>query len=291
MIDPADLALLDRRYLEACATGDDAALTVLGYGEISVVLGWPAEDPALACKRLPPFPDGAALAAYASVLDRYRDALDAAAVPVQPTELHALATDGEIHAFLVQPAVPRHGLAPAVLAATPPHDGHPLVTAVIDATCAAVSDRVGFDGQISNWAWRDGVLRYLDLTTPLLRSPGAVTDVDTSIFLASYPWAMRSGLRRFVVPEIVARYHDVRSVLSDLAANLIKERLAAWIPVVLAEANTRLARPLTEAEVRADYRSDARMWATMQRIRRLDRAWQRMARRRTYPFLLPEIER
>lgn len=291
MIDAADLADLDRRYLGACSSGDRAGLRVLGYGEISVVLGWPEHNPELACKRLPAFPDTAALTDYAAILDRYLEALTSAGVRVLPTELHSLAVEGEIHAFLVQPAVPGTELAPAVLAATPADRGHALVEAVVGAACAAVSDRVGFDGQISNWAWNGASLRYLDVTTPLLRPPGGVTEIDTRLFLASYPWAIRAGLRRFVVPGIIARYHDIRSVLSDLAANLIKERLEPWIPAFLAEANRRIARPLTGDEIRADYRSDAGMWATMQRIRRLDRTWQRRVRRRDYPFLLPRIER
>jgi hypothetical protein len=49
-----------------------------------------------------------------------------------------------------------------------------------------------------------------------------------------------------------------------------------------------LDRPLTGSEVRADYRSDARRWALMLGLRRLDRFWQHRVRRRTYPFLLPE---
>jgi hypothetical protein len=44
--------------------------------------------------------------------------------------------------------------------------------------------------------------------------------------------------------------------------------------------------------VRRYYRSDARLWGVLLRIRRLDRAWQRHVRRRSYPFLLPQrIER
>jgi hypothetical protein len=49
---------------------------------------------------------------------------------------------------------------------------------------------------------------------------------------------------------------------------------------------------MTVADVRRYYRSDARLWALLLRIRTLDRSWQRRVRRRPYPFLLPrEIER
>ena len=49
-------------------------------------------------------------------------------------------------------------------------------------------------------------------------------------------------------------------------------------------------RPVEEA--RAYYRSDARMWEVLLRLRRADRWWQAQVRHRPYPFLLPgRIER
>ena len=112
------------------------------------------------------------------------------------------------------------------------------------------------------------------------------------MFLASLPWLLRGPVRRFVLPGILQRYHQPRTVVLDLAANLVKERLGSWIPTVLAAAGDRLEPALIEDEVRRDYRSDARTWALLQAVRRVDRAWQRQVRRRPYPFLLPDrIER
>ena len=59
-------------------------------------------------------------------------------------------------------------------------------------------------------------------------------------------------------PEFSSRYHDRRTVILDLAANLTKERLESWIPTVLEAVGDRLEPPLTVEEVRRDYRSDAR---------------------------------
>ena len=54
----------------------------------------------------------------------------------------------------------------------------------------------------------------------------------------------------------------------------------------------RWTRLISEEEVRRYYRSDARLWEALLRLRRLDRAWCRHVRRRTYPFLLPaKVER
>jgi hypothetical protein len=61
---------------------------------------------------------------------------------------------------------------------------------------------------------------------------------------------------------------------------------------VIEAVNRTVEAEITEDEVRRYYRSDARLWELMLRLRRADRWWQRRIRRRTYPFLLPgHIER
>jgi hypothetical protein len=162
-----------------------------------------------------------------------------------------------------------------------------VLATIVDTVLRVVDDRVGLDAQLSNWAMVDGQLAYFDVTTPLLRRADGGEVLDTGIFLASLPWLLRAPVRRFVLPGILERYHQPRTVVLDLAANLIKEQLGDQIGVVLAAAGDRLDPPITEREVRSDYRSDARTWALLQSVRRADRAWQRRVRRRSYPFLLP----
>jgi hypothetical protein len=95
-----------------------------------------------------------------------------------------------------------------------------------------------------------------------------------------------------VVPGIVETYRDLRKVYLDLCGNLIKERLERWLPTFLEQVARHLDPPLTAAEIHRYYRSDARLWAVLLWIRRLDRAWQLRVRHRPYPFLLPgKIER
>lgn len=105
------------------------------------------------------------------------------------------------------------------------------------------------------------------------------------------PPRWRPPLRRFVAPRILDGYRDLRGVYMDLTGNLLKERLEPWLPAFLAAANRHLGDPLSEREVHRYYRSDARLWALLLKLRRLDRAW-RLRTGRTYPFLLPgPIER
>jgi hypothetical protein len=106
------------------------------------------------------------------------------------------------------------------------------------------------------------------------------------------PWALRGTVRRFLLQSILDKYYSPRGVLVDLLGNLIKEGVSRWLGLGLEIVNTKIEPAIDEAEVRRYYREDAGMWALLQRLRRMDRMWQRRVRRRQYPFLLPgKVER
>ena len=292
MIAPEELDRLEATVRRSLATGSADGLRVLGYGEITLVVGWPTDRPTHACKRLPRFPDRASFDRYRDVLDRYVAALDERGLAVLPSELQRWdAPDGTVTGYLVQEALPEGSLLPSVLRGTPPDADHPVLARLTGHVAAVVDSAVGLDGQVSNWTVRDGgTLGYFDLTTPMVTGPDGRTALDLGLLAAMLPWALRAPLRRFVFPGIVQRYHDPRTVLLDLAANLHKERLVPWVPAVVEAANRVLRptdRPLTAEEVARDYASDARQWELLLRLRRADRWWQQRVRRRDYPFLLP----
>jgi hypothetical protein len=278
---------------DALVSGDDQGLRVLGYGEITLVVGWPADSPRWACKRLPTFPTLEDFGRYCERFGRYLEELSAAGVTPVPSALRSLATvGGGIAGYVVQPVLPVGTLGPDVLRSATAQEGEALLRTLRDHITAVAGPRVGIDGQVSNWALVRGQVQYLDVTTPMLFGPDGRLLLDMDLFLAAYPWLLRGPIRRFVAPGVVGAYREARHVLVDLAANLIKERLEAWIPVSLAVANDHVTPVITEDEVRHFYRSDARLWEAMLRLRRADRSWQRRVRRRSYPFLLPHpIER
>ena len=288
-----DLRRLDDLVERALSSGDESGLPVLGYGEISLVLGWPPGDGRFACKRLPPFRSRERLDAYRETLDDYLVALGSAGVQVVETEMRAVERDdGSVAGYVVQPMLPADQLATAILRPAAPKAGHPLIEAVASAVAATVGPRLGLDAQLANWTWGGDELTYFDVSTPLIWSPDGDSRLDLDLLAEAFPAVLRWPLRRFVAPGILDTYRDLRKVYLDLAANLVKERLEGWLPLFLDRFNARLDEPLTEDEVRRYYRSDSRLWAALLRIRRLDRAWRRRVRRRTYPFLLPRrIER
>ncbi len=280
---------------EALRRGGEGGLKVLGYGEITLVLAWPPGDPRFACKRLPVFENEERFSAYAAHFERYLEALASRGIKVLESEILSVRRpDGALAAYVVQPILDEEALLPRVLACGDRELGETLIREVVARVAKAVDETVGLDAQVSNWAVVGDDLVFFDVSTPMLREDGRdLLDVD--VFLAALPWALRLPVRRFLVGEILARYHRPRDVLLDMAANLIKERLQGWIPVVLSEASVALPAgtpPIDQGEVRRYYRQDALIWEFLQRARRLDRVWQRKIRRRAYPFLLPpRIER
>jgi hypothetical protein len=281
-----ELHALERDVLAALAAADPARLTLLGEGEISLVLAG-GELGAWACKRLPPFATSSAADRYAATIERYLAVLSRRGVDVVDTTVRQLVgDDGRVVLYCVQPILPADTLGVEV-ARRDDELGRRLLERIVDVVLASVDARFGLDAQLSNWALVGDRAVYVDVTTPLLRDAAGRTELDTDVFLASLPWILRPVVRRFVVPGIIDRYHDPRIVVLDLAANLLKERLDHLVPVVVAASEGRISPALGDAEIRRDRRADALTWGALQAVRRVDRAWQRHVRHRPYPFLIP----
>jgi hypothetical protein len=283
-----ELAELEATVQQALRTGDESGLTVLGYGEVSLVLAWPTVEPRLAAKRLPVFDDRGRAEAYGQVILDYLDAIRRRGVDPVDTSFALTPTgDGRWAAYVTQPVLDAAWLGPAALSASTDDEGRALIAGIVGTIVDAVDDVVGIDGQLSNWVATPEGLRYLDVTTPFLRDSSGSDRLDVGVLTSTLPAALRPAVRRFVAPGITNRYHQPKAVVEDLAANLVKERLDRWIDPTIEVANRRLDQPLDRASVERYYRADARVWETMLRLRRADRWWQRAVRRRPYPTLLP----
>lgn len=281
-----DLPTLDAAIDAAIERGAPVGVPIVGFGEIALVLGWPPERPALAVKRLPVFENAAAAERHGALVASYTRALRDRRVDVIDTEVRMQPAPGGVHAYIVQPLVPREQVMSVALTSAPPGRAEAWLDRLVEIVCGAVDERLGLDAQAGNWAVEDGRLALFDVSTPLMRSPDGGDQLDVALFASVYPAALRPVLRR-VAHRIAAEYHDARTVLVDVASNLHKEGLDRCIPMLLAAAGTRVAPPITQREVLRYFQRDRALWLLMQRLRRLDRAWQRGVRRRPYPFLLP----
>jgi hypothetical protein len=283
-----DLEALERDIGCALTTGDRSKLHVIGHGEISIVLGWPADDPTVVCKRLPPFPDRSAFEAYRHVVLQYIDALRDGGVRVVDTDVrHITRPDGHIVGFHVQTLVPDACLATEVLRRGCAADSHPLIPAVVDVVTRVTTDRIGIDAQLSNWMWIDGEPWHIDLTTPFLLRTDGRPAFDLSPFLASLPVVVRPLVGREMT-QLIHRWTTARGSLLDLSANLVKEHLDDWLDPVLRCVNTHVTPPISPAEVLHVNRSDRRLWPLLFRLQHANRWWQRRVRHKPYEFLLPD---
>ncbi len=281
-----DIEHLDATVEEAIRAGDPRGLRVLGYGELTLVIGWPPEQPALAVKRLPPFSERHRVDAYAGLLERYVELLRKRGLSVAHTELRSHpGPRGTVRAYLVQPLVPRERHLNVILQHAEGARARELVELVVENVHRCTDDVVGFDAQAANWWVENGSLGYFDISTPMVRDRDGHEQLDVALFLSVYPWIMRPVLAR-IAPGVMAQYHDARTVLLDFASNLHKEGLDHCVPALLDVANTRLENPLSAGDVSRYFRQDKLLWALMQRLRLADRGWQRHVRRRPYPLLL-----
>jgi hypothetical protein len=283
-----DLEALERKVQKALATGDDSALDVLGYGEVTLVLRLETEDGAYACKRLPIFGSRDRFERYSRSLDEYLRRLRDGGLRVAETELwHLTLPSGRIAAYCVQEALPPERLCSRLLHGEGEAWASDFFKRFLDGVDRAVTSELGLDAQASNWMDVDGELVYLDVTTPMMRDAAGHERLDVRLFFTSLPWILRDVVRVSMTKSIFAKFYSTRGVVLDFLGNLHKERLEALIPALLDQANARLDTPITAEEVAAYYRSDARMWELIQRLRKADRFWHRHVRGRTYPFLLP----
>jgi hypothetical protein len=285
-----ELSALEAAVWQALRDGRAGTLDILGYGEISTVVRWSAAGRPVAAKRLPPFANEAAFLAYRDCVHRYLTQLTGAGVvPLATVVQGAEGPNGTWCAYCVQPMADASSLLIARMSSGSLEEAAHWLDQVIACLLSAVGPTLGIDGQASNWVVVDDTLRYLDVSTPLLRDEQGQEQLDTELFLASLPWALRGIVRWRYLGAILDKYYEPRGVVVDLLANLYKEGLGDLVPPLVdrLRANAPFEQPIAVAELRRYYRSDASMWSLLQRLRRADRFWQGRVRRRIYPFLLP----
>ena len=289
MISEQVLLGLEQQVEQALRSGVQENLDILGYGEISTVLNLRMSSGRFACKRLPLFESQRQIERYKECFELYIEKLTERGVNLAKSSLEVVKRDDDkFVGYCIQPALSLDFLATEILARTPEKKAQELFSSLVTVVTQAIEeDKLGLDAQLSNWAFIDDKVVYFDVTTPMIRDEEGKELLDLDIFLASLPWAIRGIVRKWMLKDILDHYYFVRNVLLDLLANLYKERLDRFLPGFITIVNQEIAQPLTLPEVKQYYRSDARDWALLQRLRKMDRFWQRYIRRRVYPFILP----
>lgn len=294
LVTRTEIEAFERRLDEAVRTGHADDLDVIGYGEITIAVKLSTPHGQFACKRLVPFSSRRAAERYAALIASYVEQLGARGFDVVETETPILERSQGHVLYCVQPLLAPGTLGPDFLRGKTAHEAAPYVQRIFEKIQASVSPSLAPDGQLSNWAFEGERLRYLDVGTPFLRDERGRQLVDFTEQTRALPAPVRVIVDRFMLREILSAYHSTRGQAVDFLGNLIKEGLGDIFPPLISVANAvfGLTPEITEKEVRAHYKSDARTWELMQAARRADRWFYRNILRKPYPYLLPpRIER
>ncbi len=146
-----ELEELDASVVTALEARDNSGLHVIGYGELSIALGYPADDPRVVCKPTAPY-TAEELHDYLRVMGDYLEALAVIGVDVVPTSLMSVRRGDHLIGYQVQPRLDPDSLADRILAAAEPDAEHPVLVAVVEIV-GLLSDRVSIDSQVTNWSW------------------------------------------------------------------------------------------------------------------------------------------
>jgi len=289
---------------------------VLGYGEISTVLEiGTGPDAEVAYKRLSMFRTEAEVDRYEALHREYVTTLqDRIGLNLVPSETVRIVDPDrrKVVLYIVQKRLPGETIGHKAIHFLTPAGIQKLLRAVLrEFTKIFQFNRenghelaVGFDGQISNWAV-DGFdpearrlpepidLFYLDTSTPLLQRQGK-EQLNPDLFLRSAPSFLTWIIRLLFLKDVMTRYYDFRRVAVDLIANFYKEQLPDRIPDLIEVVNECLSAawaegafaPISQKEVRAYYREDARIWRIYLAFRKLDRFLHGFVGKE-YPYILP----
>lgn len=283
----SQLEELETRVQDALAKRDLAALNVVGFGEISIALGYPHEVPTHVCKRTPPLTEAQFLH-YKNVVEGYVADLEAVGVRVVPTEVFGVRRADVVFGYLVQPLLAAETLGPKILLGSDPDPEHGFLGALTE-TVALASDRLSIDCQVTNWSWDQERLTLLDVGTPFRWNALGELDFDMRPFAAMIPAPFRSLVIKDMT-KVIGRWKEPRAVAVDVVSNLHREGLEHWVDPVIAAFNRglELSDPIQAAEARAMFEADARTFPRLKRLQQMERAWQNSIRRRPYGFFVQE---
>lgn len=286
---------LQPHNLDSCSI----PITVLGYGEISLVFKIDECD-GVVFKRMPLFRSKEEATQYAALYKEYNDLLSQAGLNIPPTDTAIVETPGRdiVVLYIGQQIIPPESFAHMLIHEYPEDEIRLLFERIVremlkiwEFNRAQNPEReLALDSQLSNWAFHDGELHYVDTSTPLFRKNGKeqiVGNVDS--VLESVPTGLRWIFRRIFIKDVIPRYYEERNVFVDISSNLNNER-PELIPLavdVINTVNNGRWSPLTVDEVNKYYAGDRKIWLIFLTLRRMDRWVKTKIFGRRYEFTLP----
>ncbi len=285
----AEVNALDKVVVDALERRDYSSLKMMGNGELTVVLGWPAMAPTWVCKPAGPF-NAEEFVRYQYMIEAYTAALRERGVAVVDTSIVGVERErGLIAGYMVQPVQPRATLAEVVLQTAAPDAEHPLLVSIAGAL-GAMDSNVALDAPATNWCWDGTDVHMLDVGLPLMwEGSGFALETLIPLFRAlpapARPLAMRE------IGKLLERYRDPRIAAVECAGRMRSfPGLEGWRDPAIECFNHRLelAEPITIAETEELNAGDDKEIPRWKKMQRFQRAWTRVVRRRRYDwFVVP----
>jgi hypothetical protein len=294
----ADIETLESAVQRSLETLDVSGLKILGYGEITTVFRLDTAGGSFACKRFPVFTNQAAAEAHRALVGEYVAALRAAGLRVLDSSFQAVPlTGGRIVLYLTQPILDPSRIGPEYFRSLTVEAASERFVEILGMLKGSVSERLAPDGQLSNWVFEEEGLAYLDISTPFMRGADGRERCAWEVLSRTVLGGLLRPLRPYYfskIPETVAFYYSLRGQALDFLGNLRKEKLDHLIEPFLPLANEvlELSEPVTYADVKRYYNSNADFYALLMALFRANRVFHRWVLRTTYPnFIPPKIER
>lgn len=288
-IDDGALQAAEAAISTAIQRRDASDLTVLGFGEIAVAVGWPTASPAAVLKRAPVYANRAHCERHMASVGEYVERLVAAGAAVIPTSVHVVErSDGRYVGYAVQPVVPKALLAETVLKTDEPHADHPLLTAVREYTVKHATPELAVDMQIPNFAWDGENLVLLDITTPFMFTANGELDVEiTPEIFAILPAPMRRLALREAM-RIAHIYQSVPDTLSFVISLLYRIDQQRWAPAAAENFASELTEPVDLDAAEAEHRRLVKVLPFLARSSMAQRWWATTVRRQPFDFFITD---
>lgn len=273
---------------------------LIGFGEISSIIEL-EEMPGLVLKRMPMFPNKESAHQYLNNYKEYCQLLTKAGLQLPEDDAVIVEKSSSLSVlYFAQQKFNPVQIGNKVLQQIAREKRPKFIDTVIhaiykvwDFNASQSKYQLAIDAQISNWAYLEEQeeLYFIDTSTPLFKIHG-VEQLDPELILTSAPSFGKAIIRKFFLADVMNRYYDEHSVNVDVAANLYKEKLEEYIPIVLEKINARSKLKITEKEVSKYYKEDKFIWSLFLALRKTDRWLHQNFYNKQYQFILPgRIER
>lgn len=285
----ADVVGVEIQIRQAQKTSKIDHMKVLGFGEVSVAVGWPSDAPKMVLKRMVPGTNTAESQADLDNVQAFIDHIEARGGAVVPTtlELHTRADDGKAIPYLIQPAIPKELMAETVLETDTPVPDHPILVALHDYVRDVSTDDFTIDPQLANFAWDGERLSIFDVSTPMIWDADGKLDMRLDSILYALPQILRPVATKSL-EDIMGYYRGLHGSLTQTCVFLRRTGLDDWAEAARQTFNTRLDTPIDADEVNSRFESQVKEFPRVKQMAKMRRFWVRNVRRQEFEYIITD---